>query len=162
MPIKIFFCYAHEDKKLLEKLRKQLKPLEHERLIEMWHGGDISAGTERKPVIGERLLTAQIILLLVSPDFIDSDYIYQNEMIQAVERHERREAYVIPVILRPTYWQSAPIGKLEALPKEGKPVVDPCWHNQEEALFNIQEGIRTVIEKLTKNGSSAQTVKKST
>jgi hypothetical protein len=157
MPIKIFFCYAHEDKKLLEKLRKQLKPLERERLIEMWHDGDISAGTERKPVIGERLLTAQIILLLVSPDFIDSDYIYQNEMIQAVERHERREACVIPVILRPIYWQRAPFGKLEALPKEGKPVVGPGWHNQEEALFNIQEGIRIIIEELTKNGSSAQT-----
>ena len=70
MPIKTFFCYAYEDKKLLEKLRKQLKPLEREGLIEMWYDGNISAGTEWEPVIGERLNTAEIILLLVSPDFM--------------------------------------------------------------------------------------------
>ena len=161
MPIKTFFCYAHEDKKLLEKLRKQLKPLEREGLIEMWYDGDISAGTEWEPVIGERLNTAEIILLLVSPDFIDSDYCYRIEMIQAVGRHECGEACVIPIILRPIYWQKAPFGKLQALPKDGKPVVGPSWHNQEEALFNIQEGIRAVVEEMTKrllNKPSLQTL----
>lgn len=161
MPIKTFFCYAHEDKKLLEKLRKQLKPLEREGLIEMWYDGDISAGTEWEPVIGERLKTAEIILLLVSPDFIDSDYCYRTEMRQAVERHERGEARVIPIILRPIYWQKAPFGKLQALPKDGKPVVGPGWHNQERALFNIQEGIRAVVEEITKrpvNEPSVQTI----
>ena len=161
MPLKTFFCYAHEDKRLLDKLRKQLKPLERDGLIEIWCDGDISAGTEWEPAIGERLKTAEIILLLVSPDFIDSDYCYRIEMIQAVGRHERGEARVIPVILRPIYWQKAPFGKLQALPRDGKPVVGPSWHNQEEALFNIQEGIRAVVEEMTErlvNEPSAQTV----
>lgn len=148
MPIKIFFCYAREDTKLLGKLKKQLKPLEREGLIETWYDGDISAGTERVKAIAERLNTAEIILLLVSSDFINSDYCYDTEMIQAVERHKRGEARVIPIVLRPIYWKNTPFGELQPLPKEGKPVVGPGWHNQEGALFNIQEGIRAVIEEM--------------
>lgn len=159
MPIKIFFCYAHEDEKLLEKLIKQLKPLQRKGLIDLWYDGDISAGTEWEPAIGERLNTAEIILLLVSSDFMNSDYCYGIEMLQALERHERGEARVIPVILRSINWQLAPFGKLQALPKDGKPVVGPSWHNQEEALFNIQEGIRTIVEQMTKHPVNVPSIK---
>jgi hypothetical protein len=150
MSIKIFFCYAHKDKRLLNELRKRLRPLEHQGLIDMWHDANISAGAEWERAISEQLNDAQIILLLVSPDFMDSTYCYGIEMKRAVERHEHGEACVIPVILRPVYWQGAPFSKLQPLPTEGKPVVSPSWHNQGAALFNVAEGIRVVVEEMTK------------
>src|SRR5438045_5413886 len=118
MPVEIFCCYAHKDEALLNKLKTHLTPLQREGLIDVWHDRNISAGTEWEREIGQHLNTARIILLLVSPDFIDSDYCYGVEMKRAMERHERGEARVIPVILRPVYWKKAPFGKLQALPTD--------------------------------------------
>jgi hypothetical protein len=148
MPVKIFFCYAHEDELLLNKLKTHLRPLQQQGFIDVWHDGDISAGTEWEQEISQYLNSAQIILLLVSSDFMASDYIYNVELKLAVERHESGEACVIPVILRPVYWQGAPFGKLQALPKDGKPVIGSSWHSQDEAFYNIEEGIRKAINKL--------------
>lgn len=147
MSIEIFFCYAHEDEPLLNKLKVQLKPLQRQGLIDVWHDRDISAGTEWEKEIDFHLNTAQIILLLVSPDFMYSEYCYSVEMKRAIERHERKDARVIPVILRPVYWQGV-LGKLQALPTDAKPVTDPEWHTLDRAFFNVAEGIRDVIEKL--------------
>jgi len=153
MTVKIFFCYAHEDEPLLKKLKVQLTPMQRQGLIDVWHDRDISAGTEWEREISEQLNTAQIILLLVSPDFLASDYCYGIEMKRAIERHNRKETKVIPVILRPVYWQST-LGKLQALPKDAKPVMSSSWHSEDEAFFDVAEGIRKLVEKL-----SRQTVK---
>ena len=80
MPVKIFFCYAHEDEQLLKKLKSHLIPLQRQGLIDVWHDRDISAGTDWGQRIKEQLNDAQIILLLVSPDFMVSDYCYGIEM----------------------------------------------------------------------------------
>src|SRR5216684_5186433 len=110
MPIKIYFSYAHEDEPLLNKLKSHLRPLQRQGLIDVWHDRDISAGTEWEREINQHLNEAEIILLLVSPDFMNSDYCYGVEMKRAIERHERGEARVIPVILRTTIWQVEPLG----------------------------------------------------
>ncbi len=149
MPVKIFFCYAHEDELLLNKLKAHLRPMQREGLIDLWHDRDISAGTEWEREINEHLNTAQIILLLVSPDFMNSDYCYSIEMKRAMERHEHKEARVIPIILRHIRWQGAPFGKLQPLPTGGIPIVDPDWHNLDRAFFNVAEGISKVVEQLT-------------
>src|SRR5437588_11802535 len=104
MSVSIFFCYAHEDEDLLNKLKRHLWPLQRQGLITIWHDRDISAGTEWEQEISEQLNTAQIVLLLISPDFIASDYCYGIEMKRALERHNRKEAHVIPVILRSIDW----------------------------------------------------------
>src|SRR5579859_6152721 len=148
MPVKIFFCYAREDEPLLNKLKTHLRPLQREGLIEVWYDRDINAGTEWETEIKQHLNTADIILLLVSPDFMDSDYCYGIEMKRALERRARGEAEVIPVILRHVYWHGEPLGKLQALPKDGKPVTDPDWHNFDRAFYNVAMGIRVVVEKL--------------
>src|SRR6266699_5120082 len=98
MPVKMFFCYAHEDEALLKKLKTHLKLLQRQHLIDIWHDRDISAGTEWEREISHHLNTAQVILLLISPDFMDSDYCYGVEMKRAIERHERGEALVIPMM----------------------------------------------------------------
>jgi HEAT repeat protein len=146
MPVKIFFCYAHEDEALLNKLKAHLRPLQRQGLIDVWHDRDISAGTEWEQEISKHLNEAQIILLLVSPDFMNSDYCYSVEMKRAMERHEREEAYVISIILRPVYWQGATFAKLQALPSNAKPV--KTWPDQDKALLNVAEGIRKVIEEI--------------
>src|SRR6266566_5715704 len=143
MAVKIFCCYAHEDEALLKKLKTHLWPLQRQGLIDVWHDRDINAGTEWEQVIKEQLNTAQIILLLVSPDFMASDYCYTIEMKQALERHDKKEATVIPIILRPVYWQGV-LGNLQALPKDAKPVISSHWHNEDDAFFNIVEGVMKV------------------
>lgn len=114
----------------------------------MWHDRDIHPGMEWEKEIDRQLAEAQVILLLVSPDFMNSDYCYGNEMQRAIERHKRNEVRVIPIILRPIYWQGAPFGKLQALPADAKPIVSSFWHDQDEALYDVTEGIHRVIEDL--------------
>lgn len=144
--IKIFFCYAHKDKKRLNKLKKHLEILRKSGFIEWWHDKDISAGTEWEPQISEHLSNADIILLLISSDFMASDYCYSQQMQRALERHRTRQARVIPVILRPVYWKCAPFSQLQALPNKGKPVSN--WLNKDKAYKSITKSIMAIIKDL--------------
>ncbi len=155
MPIKIFFSYAHEDAAYVDELVAHLSVLKRQGLIDTWRDRDIGAGTEWRQEIDKHLNTAQIILLLISQYFMASDYCYSNEMVQAMKRHDSGEARVIPVILRPVHWQGAPFGKLQALPTDGKPVTGSSWRSQDEAFFDVAEGIRKAVEKLTGSSYSA-------
>ncbi len=69
-------------------------------------------------------------------------------MKRALERHQRQEARVIPVILRPIYWQDI-LGDIQALPTDAKPVLSPLWHSPDDAFFDVAEGIRKVVMQLT-------------
>lgn len=144
-PITIFFCYAREDEPWRKELEKQLKILKHQNLIDMWHDQEISPGAEWQRAIDRHLDTAQMILLLISPDFMNSDYCYGTEMKRAMVRHERGEACVIPILLRPVHWQSAPFGKLQSLPDEARYIVSPDWHSLDEAFFTVAEAIREKV-----------------
>jgi hypothetical protein len=146
-PLKLLYCYAHKDKILRDKLAIHLSVMQHLNQIDDWYDHEIKPGMKWEDEIDIRLNTANIILLLVSPDFMASKYCYGNEMRRAIERHERGEAKVIPVILRPIHgWQDTPIGKLQALPTDGKPVVDrKWWPTVDYALENVASGIREVI-----------------
>src|SRR4051812_13771610 len=99
--IKIFYCYAHEDEALRNELEKHLRPLRRSGLISEWHDRQIEAGTDWEREIERHLNTASIILLLISPDFIYSNYCYGKEMKRALERHNCGDTRIIPVILRP-------------------------------------------------------------
>ena len=142
--IHIFYSYAHEDEELRDKLDKHLAAMQRNNLIVGWHDRDIHAGIEWKKEINEHLDTAQIILLLISSDFIASDYYYSIEMKRAMERHEQGEACVIPIILRPVDTEGTPFSKLEMLPTDMKPVTD--WPNQDSAFVNIAQGIRKIVK----------------
>src|SRR5260370_135561 len=124
-------------------------PLQYQGLITIWSDDfDINAGEDWEAAIELHLNTAQIILLLGSPNFMASEYCYSKGMLRAVERHERGNACVIPVILRPVNWQKAPFGKVQALPSGGKPVMSPSWRDKGQAFFNVAEGIGEVVEQL--------------
>lgn len=147
MSVEIFCCYARKDQQLLQNLMAHLMPLQRQGHITVWSDTDINAGKEWEMEITEHLNTSQIILLLVSPDFMMSEYIYSKEMKRAIERHEKGEATVIPIILRWVSWQRTPLGELQALPRDGKPV--KSWQDEDEAFYNVAEGIRKVVMQLT-------------
>jgi hypothetical protein len=146
-PVEIFVSYAHADESFRVELGKHLAMLRRQNVISLWHDRMIGAGTEWKGEIDEHLNSAGVILLLVSPDFMASDYCYDIEVRRALERHEAKEARVIPVILRPVdAWQEAPFGKLLGLPTDGKPVT--TWVNRDEAFSDVARGIREAVRSL--------------
>jgi hypothetical protein len=134
---------------LRDQLAKHLKLLQREGVVTAWYDRQITAGSEWAGQIDKHLNSADIILLLISSDFMASDYCYDIELKRAMERHEAGEAIVIPVILRPTDWYGALFGKLQALPKNAQPVTR--WHNRDEAFLDIARGIRRVSAKLASN-----------
>ena len=144
----VFISYAHEDEKLVDELRKQLSILKRMGVIEEWYDRDITAGSEWKGEIDEQLNSAQVVLLLVSPDFMASDYAYDVEMKRALERHKSGDARVIPVILRSCMWSKAPFAKLQALPPDVRPVNE--WRDRDAFFLSVAEGIQKVIETLGK------------
>lgn len=121
-PVTVFFSYSHKDEVLRDKLATHLAILERSELIDAWHDRQIPLGGEWDTIIKDELMAADIILLLVSADFIASRYIWEVEIKKAMERHEAGNAIVIPIILRPCEWHDAPFGKLQALPKNAKAV----------------------------------------
>jgi tetratricopeptide (TPR) repeat protein len=142
----IFCCYAREDQPLLHDLISHLMPLQWQGLIKIWHDADIGAGSEWEEEINKHLNTAQIILLLISSDFMASEYCYSKEMHRAMQRHERNDTRVVPVLLRPTYWKGAPFEKLQMLPDEARAVT--VWLNKDEALYNVTERLSSVVNEL--------------
>jgi tetratricopeptide (TPR) repeat protein len=135
------------------KVGKHLGFLNREGKIEYWYDGKIKAGEEWRGEIDRQLDSADIILLLISADFVDSDFCYSVEMKRAMERHDAGEAAVIPILLHPCDWHSAPFGKLNALP-EGNPI--SLWPNPEQALHEVAKGVRVVVEGMIAARSAAQ------
>jgi TIR domain len=150
--MKLFFSYAHKDEHLRDQLATHISLLKRQNIITDWHDRNITAGTDWAQAIDDNLNTADIILLLISSDFLASDYCYDKEMTRALERHNQNTARVIPIILRPCDWHSAPFGKLQALPKDAKPVTE--WDNQDKAFTNIAQGIRTAVAELQQRTST--------
>jgi len=140
----IFVSYSHADEVLKAELLKHLQPLERLKLIASWDDRKIKAGGEWDRVISSKLEKADIILLLVSIDFINSAYCYDIELERALERHDAGEARVIPVILRSCLWQHTGFAKLQALPRDAKPIT--AWPDRDEAFMSVAEAVRQVAD----------------
>lgn len=148
MSVKVFYSYAHEDKKLRTILEKHLANLKQLGLINDWHDRNINAGQEWAREIDTNLNTADIILLLISPDFLHSDYCYSIEMKRALERYENGTVKVIPILLRHVDYEGALFSHLQALPTDAIPVTDRKWRNCDEAFLEVAQGIRKVVKQL--------------
>ena len=144
--VKLFFCYAREDKALRDELEQHLSLLKRQKQITSWYDREITPGTEWEKEIDTHLNSAHIILLLISRDFLASDYCYGIEMERAMEKHEEGTARVIPIILRPVYWKGAPFSKLQVLPTDALPVTS--WPDRDRAFLNITENIHKAVEEL--------------
>lgn len=147
---KLFISYSHADETLKDKLEKHLTMLRRQEIIEPWSDRMMNVGAHIDETVLQKLEEADVVLLLVSADFLASEYCYSKEMKRAVERHRQGECMVIPVILRPCDWHPAPFGKLLAAPKDGLAVT--TWANQDEALTDVARQVRRAVEEL---GSAA-------
>jgi hypothetical protein len=147
-PIEVFISYSHKDEDLKDELYIHLANLTRQNKIKPWQDRAIEAGTEWDAEIKARLESAGVILLLITPRFIASEYCFDKEMQRAMERHAAGTARVIPIIMKPCDWQDTPFSKLQVLPKDAKPVTS--WSDQDEALLNVVQGIRKAVDSLAK------------
>ncbi len=138
--INIFYSYSHKDEKYHRDLERHLSILKRQNIISDWHDRMICAGNELETEINKNLMNSDIILLLISPNFIASDYCYDIEMQIALQRHNNGDASVIPIIVKPSKWDATPFAKLKALPKDGKPIT--LWRNRDEAWLDIVNQIQ--------------------
>ena len=145
-PPQIFIAYSRKDSAFLDELRVQLTPLERSGKVKIWYDGKIEPGVVWETAIKENLHAADIILMLVSADAIASDYFYDKEMADAMARHAAGTARVVPLILRPCAWQATPLGELQALPKDGKPVTS--WADRDEAYANAVASLMTTLDNI--------------
>jgi len=145
-PIAILFSYTREDEALRDKIEKHLSTLKRNNRIICWHDRHIHAGNIWSLEIGTHLEVADIILFLVSSDFLASDYCNQVEVKRALERHKRGEVCVIPIILLEVDWHGEEFAKFQALPEDAKPITS--WANEDAALSSIAKGIKKVITDL--------------
>lgn len=152
-PVTIFCSYAHEDELLRERLEKHLSLLWRQGLLFTWHDRAIQPGDAWAREIDDHLNQAEIILLLVSASFLASNYCYENEMQRALERHQRGEARVVPIILHPCDWSSAPFGELQALPRNAQSIT--TWANQEEAFADVARRLRHLLKRRVNKTATA-------
>ena len=145
MSPRVFLSYSHADEAWGNQIEKQLAALKRQGIIDIWHDRRIAPGQEFAGQIDAHINQDEIILLLVSADFIASDYCYEIEMRRAMERHSDGDAVVIPVILRACDWMSLPFGKLQAVPRDGKPITH--WADPDEAMLQVAQGVREAAKR---------------
>jgi len=150
---KVFFSYAHEDEELRDKLEKHISLLKRQGVIETWHDRRIGPGGAFAEEIDAALETSDIVLLLVSADFLASDYCHDIEMRRALERHDQGLARVFPVILRPCDWHSSEFGHLNAVPRDGKPITHHS--SLDDGLVEVAKAIRSAVQKISSPAAPA-------
>lgn len=152
--VSLFISYSHQDEHWRERLAAHLAVMRREKLIDEWHDRKIIPGAEWNETIRSELNDADIILLLLSPDFLASDYCNDHEIPAAMALHEAGSAVVIPVHLRPCDWTSTPVAKLQGFPADARPV--DSFASQDEALLSVAKGVRTVANRLIEKRRSGR------
>ena len=150
-PVTLFYSYAHEDETLRDELQGHLKLLERRGLLAPWHDRRIVPGADWSGAIDSYLRSAELVLLLVSKDFIESDYIMGTELALAMQRHAARAAVVVPIVVRaidfdPQDDQELPFLRLQGLPTDLRPVTS--WPNRDEAWTNVAKGLRATVKQI--------------
>ena len=163
LPLRVFVSYSHKDEALKIALRGQLAAMERRGLIEVWDDRAIPAGSHWEDAILGTLERADLILLLISPDFIKSDYCYGEEMARGVERHVAGTATLVPVLMRPCQWDTLPFieeHKIQAVPRDGKVITE--WPNQDAALKQVADELRLLVEGSAARPAAATTPRPAT
>jgi len=158
-PVSLFVSYARKDEEFRKELSVHLRSLERMGLITSWHDRLIRPGSDWTQAIDEHINQANIVLCLVSPDFIASDYCFQKEMTAALERRKSGLAEVIPILVRPAVWEQTPLAHLQSLPPGLLPISqqldrDTAWKSVAEGILEVAQGIfgarRSLVDGLTK------------
>jgi len=142
--MKAFISYSHRDTQYLERLKVHLAQARRDSLISEWNDQEIKAGDNLDNHISEALLTSELFLALVSPDYIASNYCFEKEFQKAIKMQEEGKLTIVPIIVEPCEWQKTPFGKLKAIPKDGKPISE--YTNQNNAFLNVVDELRRLLE----------------
>jgi len=145
--LKAFISYSHMDEHALERFTKHLAVLKRDGAIDEWVDQKISAGGDIDAAISASLESCDLFLPLISADFLSSGYCYDLELKRALERHEQGSMRVVPIIVQPCDWKASPLGRLKALPKDGKPVAD--WTNENTAWLDVVAQLRKLADELS-------------
>lgn len=140
---KIFISYSHRDEQYREEFEKHLVMLKRNGHIQTWSDRKILPGQDWGKEISTELETADIIILLVSSDFLASDYCFDIEMQQAMRQHESGKSTVVPIILRPCDWHDAPFGVIQGLPKDAKPIKE--YSDIDAAFLEVVKGLKKIL-----------------
>lgn len=151
-PINIFISHSHADAEFAESLEKHLSILKRQNIIDVWHDRSIDCAEEWQQKLDAHLNSSQIILLLISPDFLASDYCYEIELRHALERNDSGKAIVIPIILRPCAWENSPIAKLQVLPRDAIPITQSS--NLDESFLQITKDLMPIIQRIKESDIS--------
>jgi len=143
-PAKVFLAYAHLDAKFRFELEDQLKLLSRKRQMSWWSEHELVPGENRIEAIGNALNEADIILLLISIHFLANDFCWSEQLQRAIDRHDRGEALVIPIFVRPCVWEETPVERLQGLPRDGRPVAS--WTDRHEAWADVARGIQRAFD----------------
>lgn len=147
--ISLFYSYSHKDEEYRDQLENHLSVLKNENIIDEWHDRKISPGSNWEDDINRNLDNADVILLLISSNFLASDYCYDVETVTALDMHKNGQAVVIPVIIQPCLWNISKLGKkakMQVLPNDGKPIT--TFDNKHEGWLQVAEGIHNVAQKI--------------
>lgn len=145
----------------MQEIEKYLEPLRLSGLCSTWHSGCISPGDEWKLRIEQEIEQAQVILLLISADFIKTDFCYKVEMLKAIKRHKNGDACVIPVILRSCMWQEVAIegiklGDLQVIPTNLTPISE--WTSLDKAFTHVSSQLFGIIQSTQQQRSSTNLI----
>ena len=144
--VEIFCSYAHEDEELRKEFVSSVALLRQQKVVDVWHDKEILAGGNWVGEIDEHLNTADIVVLLISRHFLNSDFCYAKELTRALEREATKEAVVVPIIVRACDWEDAPFGRLQGIPYGGKPVTS--WENREEAWTSVAKSLKLIVREV--------------
>lgn len=146
-PIRIFISYSHKDEAYRETLETRLKVIGRLIPLDIWHDRRMLAGTKLAEKILEQLTLADVVLLLISPDFMASDYCFSKEMEEALRNYELNQGLPVPIIVRPdATWHLHQIGQHLALPRDGKAISK--WPDADDAWHDVSEGLRRLLADL--------------
>ncbi len=151
-PLKIFYSYAHEDEPILAELRKHLAPLRHEQIVVDWYDRELLPGADWDSEISSRLESADIVIALLSADFVASQYAYGRELRRALELHDRGSLALVPVVVRPCRWERLPVARLQVLPEDAKPITS--WGEPDRAYLSVAVGVERAVRGLLSRSES--------
>lgn len=143
--LKMFISYSHKDKFFLNELTKHLKTLEQRGIIEKWHDGELVAGDHINSEIEEHLLDADLVVFLVSADFISSYYCFEVELKKTFDRLYDGAVRIIPIIVRPCKWKDTVLSRYLAATKDGKPISK--YDNADDAWVEVVGSIERAVNK---------------
>jgi len=147
--LKVFISYAHKDALLKQQLDVQLVNLKRTLPLDIWSDNMIAGGQDWNEEIFSKLRGSQIILLLVSPDFIASEFSYEKEMKEALIMHDHKQALVVPVMLRVVKEEGHPFTKIQTLPSAPRFISE--WPDRDAAFTNVIAGLEVSIQQFIKN-----------